>query len=624
MKKIFIILGLLGLGFVFSACQKQEETKETIKLSTPSLVVDNKIVSWSKVDNASKYEIIIDDISYGTTSELSYDFSEYAIGSYNIQVRAMSGNTKEYKNSSLSTKTLVTISPIKLKTPVLFVKNKVVGWNEIKYVDNYEVYLDNTLISTQATTTYTIEPTEYKDYVVSVKAITNKEGYISSDMSNSVTYSYLKKQVPTPVISVSNESATWYTSSRAEYYEVYVNNVFVENNYTGVYKAPNTPGTYKVQVKGISKDLALYENSEMSIGVNVKVIENVDLTKDILVYSKNLKQRLERYVLGILSNENKNNYNVNSYYLERLNYMDNYLCNLVTYNSLKKDNLVNYAWTLEEVTYNNNVSWVNKDYKVYRIKLTDGMYLSVTKNNLINAGGDYISETEYIENDIWQYWQLIPIDGYKNEFYIRNIGNCYDWNNNTLYLTDTSRADGGAELYPMGQYNEYYFHFIIENIEGVNHSNTTYKDLTGKYVVTNFKNNNVYSIGTNDYIVNSTRTLSNYLETDTWELEKVSENRYKIKFSDGSYMCMNNYDLYKTSAANASEFYLYKVSGVSNCYKICGALDNDFCKFNDTNDNTTRRYCYSDTEKNGIASRWWNSIDHRNDLGNYWIFNAVL
>ncbi len=622
MKKLQVFLSaittLLLCIFLIGCVEKEK----IVELNSPVLTLENRTVLWESIYGASRYEVYVNGTSVGIVTETSYTLETKKLGEYKITVKALTSDSNKFLNSKVSEEKKITIKPVQLSSPITTIKNKVVIWNLVNHAVGYEVYLNGTLVSTQSNNSYTIAPEEYGIYSVKVKAIANEANYSTSEYSNEVSYSYQKKSVPTPIVEVDGETVTWFTSSRADHYEVYVNEVFVENNTTGLYKAPSEPGSYKIQVRGISKDETLYNSSVLSSVATVKVSKPVDLSKDIIVYSKNLVLRLERYVLGIMSQNNKY-LTSNPAYLERLDYMDNYLCNLVQYKNVS--DITQYAWRLEEVEYSNEFVWVNSASKVYRIRLTDGTYLTASKNNLISAGGDYISSSEYVKDDIWQYWQFIPIEGYKNEYYISNVGSTYDWNISQFYLTDTSRADGGAELYTMTKENEYYFHFVVENVEGATFAEVKNSDKSGKYVVTNFKNGNVYSIGSLDNLVKTDRTVTNALDTDIWELERVSgEDSYLIKFADGSYLCMVNYELHKTSnKVDAHKFYLLEVSGVKDCYKLCGAEKTDFCKFIDTGDNTTRLYCYSDTEVDGVVTRWWNGIADRNCLGNYWIFTKT-
>lgn len=528
----------------------------------------------------------------------------------------------DWKNHSNNFWTITSFEgQFSLSKPVISIDGTTVSWNAVENAGLYEVFVDGEKVSTQSETQYVVNFEDSAEHIIQVRAISNNQLFSSSELSVEVTYSRSKTQLVVPVLVVTDSVVSWEEVQNAEQYEVYVNDELVSTQSALTYEFVEF-GTYKVQVKAISKNSELYIDSSLSDPVTVVLSDLTDLSKPIYVYSLHLEARYTKCVYGIAEATNYNNLPA-THQSTLDNHIDNYLYNVETSSSWTDEDYARYAWTLEEIEYNQNVSWVHGELPVYRIRLTNGYYLTTVKNNLIGTGGDYVSYAELGINDIWQYWQFVPT-GEENEYYIYNLGHGFDWGSKTRYLVDTTRGDGGAEFYPMDDGNKEWFPFKVLNVDGAQFAEPTYNDYSGTYTISNFKNNLVYTAI--DGILRATdRNVSTAIEEDSWTFVKVEGKEvYKIKHSNGQYLCMYNYDLYLTSEEGAHEFFIKEVAGLKGGFKISGALvGNSFCEFIDGNDNQLRYFVYADWEKDTIASRWWGSIDHRNDLGIYWIMNEV-
>lgn len=624
MKKTFLALLLISCVFCFAliACDKNPADPQTTQLQAPVITAESNVVAWQAVSDTTEYEVFVNGASVGRQAGLSYVLTETAAGDYKVTVRALSEDAS-FVPSEQSNEVVITVLPGKLFPPVLRGEGPTFSWAAVPFAAKYAVYVDGERVSEQAELSYTLDPAEYRAYSMQVKALPGSTDYTESDLSAEKIYVHAKPKVEAPTLRIDGEIITWVTSENAEKYEVYVDGTLAATVTEGRYVMDgDNVGTHSVYVRAVSADPQALDDN-LSETVSVLVEATTDLSASVYVYSKHLEERVGRYALGIAD---KDNYaSLSDDYKKVLDtMMDNYLCNLTrTTDAWSDARWAKYAWKLEEVTYDMTKSWVHDNAKVYRIRLTDGMYLTVAKNNVIGSGdGDYICASEYVENDIWQYWQFIPKEDCKNQYYIYSVGHGYDWGRINDFLVDTSRGNGGAELYPMSEGNEAYFPFFVKNVEGAEFDDIKHNDYSGRYVVSNFKNSHYYAVGDDDLVRVTESDAFSMNGTEVWTLEKVEgKDTYRIRFYDGRYMCMRNYDLGATDTAGAQEFYVYEVAGLKNGFKICGALDSDFCLFTD-GDGLSRRFCYSDTETAGKPSRWWNSIDHRNDMGNYWIFTA--
>lgn len=643
-----IVVKALGDGKNYLDSEPSNEVTVTVTeqqqaLAAPVIAADGTEITWSAIEHATGYEVYVDGELKATQEELVFTLSVEQVGDYQITVKAISSDAK-YTASAASNSVKVTIQPAKLLAPVVSAEENVFTWQAINHAAKYQVYVDGTAFGEPVTeTTFTLNVTEFKTYSVTVKAIPTDANYVESDESQAVTYTKEKQPVQVPVLNVTVQQGKiakkveWNATVGASAYEVYVNSELAETIQFAAekdkyeYTVSGEAGEHSVYVKAITADS---DTSLDAISQTITVVLEVptDLTKPVYAYNKELEERLSRYILGIADESNKNSLQLS--YQETLNnHVDNYLCNMAapadTTNSIYRK----HAWQLEVVSgYDTTKSWVNADYPVYRIKLTSGLYLSVAKNNLIGMGGDYVSAAEYVENDIWQYWQLIPAsaDNELNDtFCIYNLGHCYDWNNPDQCLCDTSRNDGGAEFWSKNDGSP----FIIKNVEGAIFPEEKYVDHSGQYLVSNFANNNLYAISNGDSLLTNTeRQLTAATAADVWTLEKADGVEYGYYIAiNGKYLRMENgYKLGATAndKSTAHVFALQEVAGVKNGFKLVGLPENgaptDYCAFNDGNDGQTRYYCYSaeggDYPTN--PGRQWNSIDWRNSTGNYWIFTA--
>ena len=75
-----------------------------IKLDTPVIKIEDNLISWDKIDNATGYKIYVDDKEVAETDELSYNFEADLAGTYKIKVSAIStldGYTESDKSNEV-------------------------------------------------------------------------------------------------------------------------------------------------------------------------------------------------------------------------------------------------------------------------------------------------------------------------------------------------------------------------------------------------------------------------------------------------------------------------------------------------------------------------------------------
>ena len=607
-------------------------------LATPSLSVSGTQVSWEAVNNAIAYDVYVDDAETAVrVTSTVYDMSQAAVGSHTVKVMAIAGSAF-YENSALSEAATVTIDPAQLATPVVTANDNIFIWATIPNASGYEVFVDGVSVGVQVETRYELVANEYRVYKVAVKALSDNEEFVDSSVSVEVVYEHVKPTLSAPILSVENGVVSWLANANAAEYKVFVNGDEVATVSATSYTIVE-PGVYSVRVMAIAADPDNYSDSALSDAIQFEIKAPTSLSEPLYAYSPHLVERIGRmYVLGIA---NEDNYNLLSdAYKDTLdNYVDNYLCNMPVGEDWTDADFAPYAWMLEEVTDYTGTVGVVAGEKIYRIRLTDGTYLSVAKNNHIGTGGDYITSSVYVENDIWQYWQIVKIaDGGPNDYYIYNVGHDYDWyairgNAVTDALTDTTRNDGGAELYPMDDSNRAWFVYTLVNVDGAVFDEVAVEDYSGDFVMHNFSTGKVYGFTDGDV---SLKQIADY-STDgndaqfTWTFEKVDyenmTNVYRIRLADGNYLTYGTAYRYEAKTLNedtsipegqAQLFVINPVHGVKNGFNIGHIYDGSFI---DGNDGQTRYYALDGAGDGIYVMRQWGSIDWKNHLSNIWIFD---
>ena len=86
-KILLVMIMLLAVVFTLWACNDDEEVLAS--LPTPvNLGASGSTISWSAVDNASAYELIVSNGEPITTTNTYYNLDISEIGTYLIKVRA--------------------------------------------------------------------------------------------------------------------------------------------------------------------------------------------------------------------------------------------------------------------------------------------------------------------------------------------------------------------------------------------------------------------------------------------------------------------------------------------------------------------------------------------------------
>ena len=282
-KILLVMIMLLAVVFTLWACNDDEEVLAS--LPTPvNLGASGSTISWSAVDNASAYELIVSNGEPITTTNTYYNLDISEIGTYLIKVRALGTNSAGEKiYSDYAEYTFVKSK--KLATPVVNVDGKTVTWAAVENAQSYSVkVLDgdrNVKYSNdnQTELTLSLEGEEYTavgKYTIQVKAIpeASKTEYANSDVG--VNYYKVTQKLSTPSISnVSSTSIRWTSISGITSYQLKLYKVdgdsetlkgtysTTSNSYAFTYMDIEEDGKYYCTVKAIG-DGEIYVDNDVS------------------------------------------------------------------------------------------------------------------------------------------------------------------------------------------------------------------------------------------------------------------------------------------------------------------------------------------------------------------------
>jgi|GEM_PF-2169085 len=147
-------------------------------------------------------------------------------------------------------------------TPILstylVVNDKVVSWTAVDFATGYEVYVNETLVSTQTTTSYDLSSMSPGDYSVYVIVLGN--GYDLSNTQSVNTVSVTIEEVDldplsAPVIVLTGTEVSWAEVPNAITYQVYVNNELVQTSPNRTFSLTTyTYGEYAIKVIAIPNE----------------------------------------------------------------------------------------------------------------------------------------------------------------------------------------------------------------------------------------------------------------------------------------------------------------------------------------------------------------------------------
>ena len=202
-----------------------EEATASIQLSAPSVSIDRDQFSWSEIEGATGYRIIVtrsgssEEVLNTTITKTYWTFpSNYEAGYYTIRIRANGDGTNavnsSYVSKSYAHKTLGTVSEINFD-----LSSSVLTWTSVKNAASYEVYINNKLADTLTYTSYDMSGYDAGTYQITIVA--QRNGYVSSSTRSTIQ----KLRLRTP------ESVICYLDSETRAYVIVWDSVLYADTY---------------------------------------------------------------------------------------------------------------------------------------------------------------------------------------------------------------------------------------------------------------------------------------------------------------------------------------------------------------------------------------------------------
>jgi len=136
----------IGDGFMFLVSEQSNVVNFAIaRLAAPSLTLNQKMLTWIAVPNATGYRVVVNGQT-ATTTNLYFDLASLAlgVGSYNIRVYAIADNL--FFLDSIAGTSSVTVTQLAVPNATFNNQNMVVSWNAISGVSLIRIIVDGQTI----------------------------------------------------------------------------------------------------------------------------------------------------------------------------------------------------------------------------------------------------------------------------------------------------------------------------------------------------------------------------------------------------------------------------------------------------------------------------------------------
>lgn len=248
-----ITVKAIGSGQYVDSDLSNEVTYEIYQqLTTPWAVMrdDGHTFVFTVVANASSYTLYADNnvLQTGISGASSYidllQFTSLSLGPHSMQIQAV--GTGYYTNSSLSTAVTYTKTEI-LATPVITISGDILSWSAINNASSYQIFADSSPIQSVASNVTSYDLSQLTlvagSHTIQLRAV-GTGYYLSSDLSNSESYTYMEQLDAPTNVSMSGTDVTFNEVENAETYEF-----FVDGSSIGEYTIQRN---HRVRINGIT------------------------------------------------------------------------------------------------------------------------------------------------------------------------------------------------------------------------------------------------------------------------------------------------------------------------------------------------------------------------------------
>lgn len=274
------------------------------RLQAPAdISFSGEILSWSQVDGANEYSIMMNENEYSSSTP-RFSTSEFEPSAYVAQIVAKSNEQTVLDSASATYE--FDVRRI-LATPANLAYNKgtnSLSFDEVRFAEKYEIYINQTLLVETQTTTFKFNGDQFKtpqNYNIQVRAISNDEYRTQSNLSRALVVTRLA--APTQInISADEIVSCLYDVNTTESVKILVND-------TDTNSLATFDGEIKIKAKFIGKtdnyldsDYGEFERTRL-LSINNLRVENDKIMWDENAY-------VEGYLFSLLYDDDTIPYEV--------------------------------------------------------------------------------------------------------------------------------------------------------------------------------------------------------------------------------------------------------------------------------------------------------------------------
>lgn len=182
---------------------QEPEPPEPIVLGAPQITLNQGTLSWTAVERADCYEVLLSGAVEAVTQGLQYTIPNKVNGTYVYTVRAKCGDVIGSQSGDVTY--IADTQPKTLTAPVLKTVGNRVFWSEVEHAVSYVVYVND--VSTEiAQCEYILSEVGF--YRVSVKSVGDGKRFLTSDRSEQIEMRIVDTEAPKLIVEKSKFTAT--------------------------------------------------------------------------------------------------------------------------------------------------------------------------------------------------------------------------------------------------------------------------------------------------------------------------------------------------------------------------------------------------------------------------------
>lgn len=221
---------------------------------TDLTIASDGTVSWPAVENATAYEINVDNVVVDTVSTLSY--SGLAAGTHSIKVRPVVQGDNSYYSSWSPAESMTVLSAV-AKSDITYV-NGDIRWKYVSGAQYYEVRVNGNVIAEKSNTTSIPYNADNTNFEVTVKALGNGTTTYDGATSEAKEFVFLGT---VSNIRVEDGILKWDEVPGADCYKLELNETVQNNTYTTLeYTGLNEGVDTRIRIMPVSNDTAYFSD----------------------------------------------------------------------------------------------------------------------------------------------------------------------------------------------------------------------------------------------------------------------------------------------------------------------------------------------------------------------------